>query len=115
MQLKPASRKHAALTYICGDFLNDQSVQALHLGRSTQQVTLQVRQMQPLPAEQPLLQLGVAVGVGVSKLIHLLGPAWEQTSWSVLASRRRLWGSVRGREGDRLSFCNFWQPGASVP
>ena len=70
---------HAVLTYICEDFLYDQSIYALHLGRSAQQVALQVRQVQPLPAEQPLLQLGVAVRVGVSKLVHLLGPTWEET------------------------------------
>ncbi len=75
--LKQASRKHAALTYICEDFLYDQSIYALHLGRSAQQVAVQVRQVQPLPAEEPPLQLGVAVRVSVSKLIHLPGPTWE--------------------------------------
>ena len=77
--LKQASReKHAALTYICEDFLYDQGIYALHLGCCAQQAALQVRQVQPLPAEQPLLQPGVAVRVGVSKLIHLPGPTWKR-------------------------------------
>ncbi len=53
--------------------------------------------MQPLPAEQPLLQLAVAVRVGVSKLVHLLGPTWKETRWWILVSRRRLWYSCEGR------------------
>ena len=35
---------------------------------------MQIGQMLPLPTQQPPLQLAVAVGVGVCKLIHLLSP-----------------------------------------
>ena len=65
----------AGLTYINGGVLDDQSIDSLHVGRSAQQVALYEGQLQAAPATQPLLQLGVAVGVCVCKLIHFIDPA----------------------------------------